>query len=82
MTHRYPAGFRKLTNINPTKMNKTFLIIQREFLTRVKKKTFIISTLLFPLLYLGLIFWTTYIGVKSSTKLNIAVIDSSGKFTA
>ncbi|MGE9314592.1 ABC transporter permease [Niabella sp. CJ426] len=63
-------------------MNKTFLIIQREFLTRVRKKTFIISTLLFPLLYLGLIFGTSYIGAKSSTKLKIAVVDSSGKFTA
>jgi ABC-2 type transport system permease protein len=63
-------------------MNKTFLIIQREFLTRVRKKTFIISTLLFPLLYLGLIFGTSYIGAKSSTTLKIAVVDSSGKFTA
>ena len=62
-------------------MNKTFLIIQREFLTRVRKKTFIISTLLFPLLYLGLIFGTGYIGAKSSTVLKIAVVDSSGKFT-
>lgn len=62
-------------------MNKIFLIIQREFLTRVRKKTFIISTLLFPLLYLGLIFGTSYIGAKSSTKLKIALIDSSGKFT-
>ncbi|MGC4232826.1 MAG: ABC transporter permease [Niabella sp.] len=63
-------------------MNKTFLIIQREFLTRVRKKTFIISTLLFPLLYLGLIFGTGYIGARSSTVLKIAVVDSSGKFTA
>lgn len=63
-------------------MNKTFLIIQREFLTRVRKKTFIISTLLFPLLYLGLIFGTSYIGAKSSTQLKIALVDSSGKFTS
>lgn len=62
-------------------MNKIFLIIQREFLTRVRKKTFIISTLLFPLLYLGLIFGTSYLGEKASTKLKIAVVDSTGKFT-
>lgn len=62
-------------------MNKVFLIIQREFLTKVRKRTFIISTLLFPLLYLGLIFGTGYIGAQSSTKLRIAVLDSSGKFT-
>lgn len=62
-------------------MNKIVLIIQREFLTRVRKRTFIITTLLFPLLYFALIFGTAYIGEKSSTKLKIAVLDSSGKFT-
>ena len=61
-------------------MNKTLLIIQREYLTRVRKRSFIISTLLFPLLYLGLIFGTSYIAEKSSTSLNIALIDSSGYF--
>ncbi len=63
-------------------MNKILLIIEREFLTRVRKRTFIITTLLFPLLYLALIFGTTYIGEKASTKYKIAVLDSSGKFTA
>lgn len=59
-------------------MNKTLLIIRREFLTRVRKRTFIISTLLFPLLYLGLVFGMGYIGEKSKSVLKIAVIDSSG----
>lgn len=59
-------------------MSKTLLIIQREFLTRVRKRTFIISTLLFPLLYLGLVFGMGYIGEKSKSVLKIAVIDSSG----
>lgn len=59
-------------------MNKTILIIKREFLTRVRKRTFIISTLLFPLLYLGLVFGMGYIGEKSKSVLKIAVIDSSG----
>ncbi|MCR6719944.1 MAG: ABC transporter permease [Chitinophagaceae bacterium] len=61
-------------------MNKTFLIIQREYLTRVRKRSFIISTLLLPILYLGLIFGTSYIAEKSSTSLNIAIVDSSGYF--
>ncbi len=61
-------------------MNKTFLIIQREFLTRVRKRTFIISTILFPLLYLAVIFGTGYIAAKSSANLRVAVIDSSGIF--
>lgn len=61
-------------------MKKINLIIQREFLTRVRKKTFIISTLLFPLLYLLLIFGTSYIGAKSKANLKVAVLDSSGLF--
>jgi len=36
-------------------MNKIFLIIQREYLVRVKKKSFIIMTILAPLLMAGLI---------------------------
>lgn len=62
-------------------MKKIFLIIQREFLTRVRKRSFIITTLLFPLLYMALIFGTAFIGDKAQTKLKIAVLDSSGKFT-
>ena len=62
-------------------MKKIFLIIQREFLTRVRKRSFIITTLLFPLLYIALIFGTAFIGEKGQTKLKIAVLDSSGKFT-
>ena len=61
-------------------MNKSLLIIQREYLTRVRKKTFIISTILFPLLYLAFIFGTAYITKKSSKVLRVAVIDSSGLF--
>jgi ABC-2 type transport system permease protein len=61
-------------------MNKTALIIQREYLTRVRKRTFIISTILFPALYLLLIFGTGYIAGKSSKNLRIALIDSSGLF--
>ena len=62
-------------------MNKILLIIQREFLTRVRKRTFIIGTILFPLLYLGLIFGTGYIANKTKENLNIAMIDKSGLFT-
>ncbi len=61
-------------------MNKTALIIKREYLTRVRKRTFIISTLLFPLLYVLLIFGTGYIAAKSQKNLRVALIDSSGLF--
>ncbi|HRG81370.1 MAG TPA: ABC transporter permease [Chitinophagaceae bacterium] len=63
-------------------MRKTFLIIKREYMTRVRKKTFIIGTLLFPILYLLLIFGTGYIAEKSRQQLKIAVLDSSGFFTS
>lgn len=62
-------------------MNKILLIIRREFLTRVRKRTFIIGTILFPLLYLGLIFGTGYIADKTKENLNIAMIDNSGLFS-
>lgn len=61
-------------------MYKTLIIIQREYLTRVRKKTFIISTLLFPILYVGLIFGMGYIAENSKQNLNIALIDPGGYF--
>ena len=61
-------------------MNKTLLVIGREYLTRVRKRTFIISTILFPLLYLAVIFGTGYIAEKTTRKLHVALIDSSGYF--
>lgn len=62
-------------------MRKIRLIISREYLTRVRKRTFIISTILFPLLYMLLIFGTGYLAEKSRQVLTVAIIDSSGYFT-
>lgn len=62
-------------------MKKTWIIIQREYLTRVRKRTFVLSTLLFPLLYVGLIFGVGAISESSKEVLKIAVVDSSGYFT-
>ncbi|MBK5270452.1 MAG: ABC transporter permease [Bacteroidia bacterium] len=62
-------------------MNKILLIIRREYLTRVRKKTFIIGTILFPVLYLLLIFGTGYIANKSRQELKVGLIDKSGYFT-
>ncbi len=59
-------------------MNKIFLIIKREYLTRVRNKTFILSTILTPLLFVGLITAVTFISVKNVDKERIAVIDKSG----
>jgi ABC-2 type transport system permease protein len=61
-------------------MNKSLLVIKREYLTRVRKKTFIISTILFPLLYLGVMFGASYIAKKSTKVLRVAIIDPTGVF--
>lgn len=45
-------------------MNKTWLIIKREYLTRVRNRTFIISTFLTPLLFVGLIAATIVLSPK------------------
>lgn len=62
-------------------MKKILLIINREYLTRVKKKAFLITTILFPLLYILLIFGTTYLGSASKSNLKVILIDQSGYFT-
>ncbi|MDR0738497.1 MAG: ABC transporter permease [Prevotellaceae bacterium] len=60
-------------------MNKIFLIIEREFLTRVKKKSFILMTLLTPLLFAALMVVPVFIqGMKDDERKTIAVIDQSG----
>lgn len=59
-------------------MNKILLVIQREYLVRVRNRTFILSTILTPLLFAGLITTVTYISIKNIDREKIAVIDNSG----
>jgi ABC-2 type transport system permease protein len=61
-------------------MNKIFIIIQREYITRVKRKSFIITTLLAPLGFFLLIASSVFISSYSQGKTNVAVIDDSGLF--
>lgn len=56
-------------------MNKTWLVIQREYLTRVRKKSFIIMTVLGPLLIAGGIALITWLSLQDSTYQKILVID-------
>jgi ABC-2 type transport system permease protein len=56
-------------------MSKTLLIIKREYLTRVSNKTFLLTTILTPLLFVLLIGGTTYLSIKGKETLNIAVND-------
>src|SRR5437879_1115011 len=61
-------------------MSKTGLIIQREYLSRVRNKTFVITTLLMPFFFAALIFGPAYLTMRDKENLNIAVIDNSGYF--
>ncbi|MBP3455444.1 MAG: ABC transporter permease [Alistipes sp.] len=60
-------------------MNKTMLIVMREFSERVRKKSFIITTLLMPLLMIGLMLAPSLIMLygKGSAK-RVVVVDRSG----
>lgn len=61
-------------------MNKIGLIIKREYLTRVRNKTFILSTILLPLFFIGFIFASAYLSVSSIEKQRVAVSDDNGIF--
>ncbi|GAA0526436.1 ABC transporter permease [Chitinophaga japonensis] len=61
-------------------MQKIWLIIKREFLTRVRKKSFLLLTLLIPLFFAGIIIIPVVIAVKGEDHKRVAVIDESGLF--
>lgn len=62
-------------------MNKILLVVKREYLTRVRKRSFIIMTLLTPILFAGLLGALLWIAVADQGEQKvIAVIDDSGLF--
>jgi ABC-2 type transport system permease protein len=61
-------------------MSKIGLIISREYLTRVKKKTFILMSFLGPLLIVGFILLTSYLSQEKTGKYEILVVDESHLF--
>ena len=58
-------------------MNKTNLIIQREYLTRVRKKSFILMTFLGPVLIAGLMSLGIYLGMSDNSVYNVLVVDQT-----
>lgn len=57
-------------------MNKTLIIIQREFINRVSKKSFILLTILMPFVFAALIFVPLMLStIKSGEQKQVAVID-------
>lgn len=61
-------------------MNKIWLVIKREYLTRVRNRTFILSTILLPLFFVGFIFASAYFSATSVEKQKVAVSDNNGIF--
>lgn len=61
-------------------MSKIWLITRREYLTRVRNKTFLLSTFLFPLVIILFIVGSVLISLQTHSRARIAVIDANGYF--
>jgi ABC-2 type transport system permease protein len=61
-------------------MNKILLIIRREYLTRVRKRSFLVMTVLGPLLMAAIVIVPVYIATMSNEVKTLSVIDETGFF--
>lgn len=61
-------------------MHKIGLIISREYLTRVRKKSFIVMTILGPLLFAAFLLIPAYLSTVETEVKTIEVLDESGLF--
>jgi len=62
-------------------MNKIWLIIQREYLTRVRKRSFLLTTILVPLIIVAFYAVIIAIAISDSSKTDkVAVIDEANLF--
>ena len=62
-------------------MSKTFIVARREFLSRVQKKTFLLTTILLPIIIFGFYAMIIYFSIKTDSVLKIAVVDRANLFT-
>ncbi len=61
-------------------MNKIALIIRREYFSRVKKRSFVVMTLLGPLLIVGFFMLVVFIGTQDNSKHVVGIYDEAGKY--
>ncbi|MDW7690397.1 ABC transporter permease [Flammeovirgaceae bacterium SG7u.111] len=61
-------------------MNKILLIISREYLTRVRKKTFLIMSLIGPLLIASVYVVPIWLATRDGDEKTVQVVDDSGLF--
>jgi ABC-2 type transport system permease protein len=60
--------------------NKIWLITKREYFTRVRNKTFLLSTFLLPLMLIVFIIGSVLIASQGKSRHRIAVVDANGYF--
>lgn len=63
-------------------MRKVWLVIEREYLTRVKTKGFVISTIIVPIFGIGFALMMAYLATRKPTQpFRLAVVDQSGEMS-
>lgn len=58
--------------------NKISLIIRREYISRVKKKTFVVMTIIGPVLFAALLILPSYLATKTDETKQVNVVDETG----
>ena len=61
-------------------MSKLALIIRREFIAKVRNKSFIVMTFLSPLLFVGIAVFVGYLSNMKSEMKTIVIHDATGRF--
>ncbi|MEN9335244.1 MAG: putative protein YhaP [Bacteroidota bacterium] len=61
-------------------MSKLLLIIKREFIAKVRNKSFIVMTFLSPLLFVGIGVFVGYLSTMKAELKTIAIHDETGRF--
>jgi len=60
-------------------MRKIWLVIKREYITRVRTKGFLIATVAFPVLFIGVLVFSALIATRQTNRsLKIAILDEPG----
>ncbi len=64
-------------------MHKLWLILKREYITRVRTRGFILGTFVLPLVAIGFIFFSVLMGSRQTDRtLKIAILDNAGGLAA
>ena len=64
-------------------MSKIWIIIQREFMTRVKKKSFILLTILMPFIFAALIIVPLMLAtIEGDEQKTVMVVDKTGRYVS